>query len=481
MVHREMLIDGHFVGGECDQAVGKLVARSPYDGHVVGTAAEGGWNEANAALAAASEAFLSYRRTSVVDRQLLLRRIAQAVRDREAELVSLLIDEVGKPVRWSQGEVSRLALTFDLAAAELDQWGEDWVDLGYDPRGRDYRATVARFPRGVVLGIVPYNWPFNLAAHKLAPALATGNAVVLKPSDQAAVSTLTLARLIHEAGCPHGAVNAVVCPPAVAERAALDLRTSMVSFTGSPAVGWHLKRLLPEKPVTLELGGDGFAVVCADADLAWAVERVVAGAYGYAGQVCIAVQHVLVECSVYEAVREKLIAATNACPYGDPRQESTVCGPMISAEAADRVEHWVSEAVALGAQVIAGGGRSGNVVHPTLVEGVPREARLAREEVFGPVLTLQPFDTFDEALGRVDGSAYGIHCGVFSRDPSKIREAFERLTLGGVVANDYPTLRFDALPYGGEKHSGFGREGVRAAMEEMTVPKTLVERLDGRP
>lgn len=476
MIHRELLIGGHFVGGECDRSVGKIFVRSPWDDAVVGTAAEGGWQEMNAALEFARDALPLLRELGPEGRQRLLRQVAYLVRERAKELAELLCDEVGKPIVWAEGEVGRLALTFDLAASELESWGPEKVDLSYDPRGADYSARYARFPRGVILGIVPYNWPYNLAAHKIAPALATGNTIVLKPSDLAPLSTLTLARLIHEAGCPYGALNAVVCPPAIAEKAARDPRVSMVSFTGSPQVGWHLKRLLAERPVTLELGGDAFAVVFGDADLEWAAKRVVNGAFGYAGQICIAVQHVLVQGGVYEAFRELLVKLVRECPVGDPKDRATVCGPVISDAAAEKVMDDIDQAVALGGKLLAGGARVGRLITPTLIENVPAESRLASEEIFGPVVTLSRFEEAEEAFSRVNGSRYGIHSGVFTASPHLQQRAFEELEVGGVVINDFPTLRFDALPYGGVRRSGFGREGVRFAMQEMTELRSLTVR-----
>jgi acyl-CoA reductase-like NAD-dependent aldehyde dehydrogenase len=471
-----MLIDGHFIGGPCDQAVGKIQIYSPYHSRLVGTAAEGGWQEANAALAAATDAFKSYRFSPRQDRVKLLNRIAVLVQERSEELAKLLTEEIGKPISWSKGEVTRLAVTFRLAADLTSDFGQEELPLDFDSRGSDYTCRVERFPIGPIFCIVPYNWPFNLAAHKIAPALATGNTVVLKPSELAPLSTFTLARLIHEAGCPPGVLNAILVSPEVAERTAADSRTKMLSFTGSPGVGWHLKGLLPEKKVALELGGDASAVVCEDADLDWAIRRIVAGGYGYAGQICIAVQHVLVHESRYEEAKARLVEGTNGCPTGDPSNGETVCGPMISQAAADKVQSFVDEAVSAGATVLAGSNRSGNLLWPTLIENVPEKTRLDHEEVFGPVLTLRSFKTFGEAIQRVNSSQYGIQCGVFTRSPDRVERALREIEVGGVVINDFPTLRFDNYPYGGVKRSGFGREGVRYAMEEMTEPKTLVVR-----
>ncbi|HTQ09643.1 MAG TPA: aldehyde dehydrogenase family protein [Fimbriimonadaceae bacterium] len=476
MIHTEMLINGHLIGGVCDQSVGKQVVKAPYDGKTVGTAAEGTEQDLRVAVDAAHEAFQTWRRSPRRERQALLRRIATLVRERAGELAELLTKEVGKPILWSEGEVARLAVTFEDAADEVSRFGLEQMPVDMDLRGDGYRLTVERFPIGVILGIVPYNWPFNLAAHKLAPALATGNTIVLKPSQAASLSTLELAKLIHEAGCPPGVVNAVNVPSKHVLPVARDPRVKMLSFTGSPPVGWMLKKELAEKRVSLELGGNATAIVAEDAHLDWAIPRIVAGGYGYAGQICIAIQHVLVHRSFYDRAREMLIEGTKSCPWGDPEDRKVVCGPLINAEAADKVMDWIVEGVRLGGALLAGGIREGNIVTPALMEKVPDSARLCCQEVFGPVLTLAGYDTLDEAISRVNSSEYGIHCGIFTTDLRAAEKAFREIEVGGVIVNDYPTLRFDNMPYGGVKRSGFGREGVRYAMEEMTELKAMLVR-----
>jgi acyl-CoA reductase-like NAD-dependent aldehyde dehydrogenase len=477
VLHRELLIGGHFFGGPCDQGIGKAPVRSPYDGRSVGSVAEAGLAEMDAALDAATEAFKSWRKSTRLERIGLLRAIASAVRERSDELVELMALEIGKPLGPGKAEVARLALTFDLAADLLTQpSGRVWP-ADYDGRGAAYRGIEERFPIGPVLGVVPYNWPYMLASHKAAPAIASGNTIVLKPSPQAALCTLTLARLIHEAGCPAGVVNAVNCDGPTTQRAVQDPRTKIVSFTGSDAVGWHVKGLAPEKRVTLELGGDASAIVLADADLDWAAQRCCFGAFAYAGQVCISVQHALAVDAVYEGLRDRVVAAAKATVSGDPTDPSVLCGPMISSDAADRVMAWIDEAVAAGASVLCGGGRTGNVIEPTVLEGVPDSVRLACEEVFGPVLVLRRVRDLDEAIVRVNASPYGIHCGVFTRDLRMAERAFQELEVAGVLIDDSPTLRFDTMPYGGVKRSGFGREGLHAAYEEMTEPKVMLTKV----
>ena len=471
--HGELLIGGHFVGGPCDQATAKAVIRAPWNGSVVGVAAEGGFGELKGCVDAAHDAFASWRFSPRHERQRLLRRIAALARERSEELALLLCREVGKPIALARGEVARLAVTFDLAADLLATWGLETRPADLDPRGVGARILVERVPRGVVLAIVPYNWPFNLAAHKLAPALATGNTVVLKASPLAPLCAMALGRLIHEAGCPHGVVNVWNGATEDADRVLDDPRIAMLSFTGSEKVGWALKRRLWDRPVTLELGGDARAIVMPDADLDRAARLIALGGYGYAGQVCISVQHVLAHESVYDALKERLTRETLLCPTGDPEDEATVCGPLISAEAADRARRMVEES---GATVLAGGGGEGTLMRPTLVDNVPEGCALATEEAFAPVLALAPFARLEEAAERVNASRFGIHAGVFTRGLAVAETAYRLLDVGGVVVNDSPSLRFDAMPYGGVRRSGFGREGVAEAMDEMTTPKTMVVR-----
>lgn len=490
MLHRELLIHGVFLGGVCDQGIGKQLVRSPWNGSVVGTVAEAGWAEADAALDSARRAFESSRASSPEERQGLLRRVARQVRDRKEELAELLVLEIAKPISMARAEVDRTAMTFDLAADLLDSPQRLKVPLDFDPRGRDYQAWFERKPMGVVLAIVPYNWPFNLSAHKVAPALAAGNAVVLKASPQASLATLSLARLIHEAGCPPGLLNALNCDASVSERLTKDRRVDMVSFTGSAAVGWRIKELCWDKPVALELGGNASAIVFAGADPAWAAQRLCTSAYGFAGQVCISAQHAWAHCSVYDEFKKQLIASSLGCSHGDPSREETVCGPLISESAAQRVASWIQEARDAGCTVLVGGEVEGSRLTPTLVEAPPVESaphpawstRLMTEEVFGPVLTVGCFEDIGHLIERINASPYGIHASLFGAEEEQVSRCFQDLDVGGVVVDDFPTLRFDNMPYGGNKRSGFGREGVRYAFEEMTRPRSLVRRRspDGR-
>ncbi|MBS1716117.1 MAG: aldehyde dehydrogenase family protein [Armatimonadetes bacterium] len=478
MIHQEMLIGGHFIGGVCDYATGKSVIRSPWDGATVGSAAEGGWSEMEGAISAAHDAFQTWRFSSSSDRAALLQRVSKLITERRQELADLMRAEIGKPVTLALGEVDRVAITFAEAARCAALIEPVSMPLDGDPRGVHYRAQVLRQPVGPIFGIVPYNWPINLAAHKIAPALAAGATIIVKPSPLSPLSTYALARIIHEAGAPDGVMNCLLVEPSVAERAIGDPRVKMLSFTGSPAVGWALKAKFPSKRVVLELGGNASAIVCASADLQKAAPRLATGAFAYAGQICISVQHILVERSRYEEVRARLLDEVSRMPVGDPSRPEVVCGPMISETAAERVIEWVEEADVAGATVLTGGTREGTMIAPTILENVPDTVRLANEEVFGPVVSLEPFDSLEHAIGRVNRSRYGIHASVFTEDGDERKMAADRLEVGGVVFNDSPTVRFDNLPYGGVKESGFGREGVRYAIEEMTELKSLVSRID---
>lgn len=473
-MHRELLINGVFLGGSCDGGIGKTQHYAPYNGNLVGTAAEAGWDEMSVALDAAQEAYQTWKFSPRRQRRKLLNTIAQNVEAQQEDLSRLLAEEVGKPVVQARAEVKRLQRTFELAADLLTQEHNRIVPLDYDDRGDDYRCEVRRVPIGVVMAIVPYNWPFNLAAHKIAPALAAGNTVVAKTPSVGTLSTLTLARIIHESGCPDGVVNLLNCPSTIAQKAVEDPRTDMLSFTGSPPVGWKLKGLIPKKKVALELGGDATSVVAADANLDFAVKQLVVASFAYAGQICISCQHILVHESIYNEFKDRFVEATEAIKTGDPLDEEVVCGPVVREEAADRILDWVSQAEEAGATVLTGGQRTGLVIEPVVIENVKRNTPLGKEEVFGPVVTLQPYSDPQEAINWINASQFGIHASLFTQDMVLAERFAHDIEIGGLIVGDSPALRFDSMPYGGVKNSGFGREGVLNTFFEMTEDKTVV-------
>lgn len=466
-----LLLGGQWLAGE-----GKRESRAPYDGARLGDVACAGPGQVEEAVRRALEGFQSFRRVPAHVRRSILLKSAELIERHRARLVELLAREAGKPVMFASGEVTRMKLTFELAAAELTRFGGEMVPVDFDPRAEHCQCLARRFPVGVIAAIIPYNWPYNLAAHKIAPALATGNTLLIKPASATPLCTLALGEILLEAGVPAGVISILPCDAALAQRWVEDDRVAMVSFTGSPPVGWHLKKIAGKKKVSLELGGNAALAVHEDADLDQAVQKAVMGGYGYAGQVCISVQRVLVHRPVYDVFREKLTRATKECPTGDPFHPNVVCGPLIDATNADRVEAWIREAEEQGARILAGGCRTGNLVSPTLLDRVNPAMRVCKEEIFGPVMVLEPYADWEEMLRKVNDSVFGLQAGVFTRDSGRIRQAFETLEVGGVIVNDFPTLRVDNFPYGGIKNSGFGREGVRYAMEEMTEWKVLFER-----
>lgn len=476
MLHRELLINGVLIGGPCDQGVGKEIAVNPWDGSRMGTYAEGGWGEMSAALDSAHAAFPLWRATPTEERVDLCLRIADAIESRRDELASLLVQEVGKPIASAEGEVDRMAVTFRLAPQIAAALSPVDVDAGPDKRASDYSVQAVRRPIGPVLGIVPWNWPFNLAAHKIVPSLVAGCPVLLRPSSQSAVSTLSLARLIHETGLSDGVLQAVASPTAISEKAVRDPRSSVVSFTGSAAVGWHLRALIPDRPMALELGGDASVILFADADLGVALPKIVAGAFAYAGQICISVQHLRVESSIYDSVRDRLIPQVEAVVAGDPAERDTIVGPLIDEKARARVRDWISTAVGAGARVLAGGIGGGVLIPATLIETVPVDHPLNCDEVFGPVLVLHRFTSEEDAVDQVNASVFGLQCGVFTSDLERAIRMAALLDVGGVVINDVPTIRFDAMPYGGRKRSGQEREGGIFALEHLTEWQAVVTR-----
>jgi acyl-CoA reductase-like NAD-dependent aldehyde dehydrogenase len=451
----------------------------PFTGVVACTVEQAGPRDLDQALEAARAAEPVLAAWPRHRRAALLAQVARLLqRDREL-LAGLITREAGKPVRFSRAEVDRAVRTFTVAAAEAAQSLGESHAVDAEPGGEDYLARTERFPVGTVAAITPFNFPLNLVAHKVAPALAAGNPVVVKPPPQAPSAALHLGRLLVAAGAPEGAVSVIPCGPEVAQALATDPRVKLLSFTGSASVGWKLRALAAGRRCVLELGGNAAAVVHADADLEWAAQRLALGAYMYAGQVCISVQRLLVERGVLRRFARLLAHAVEDLAAGDPRDPATVVGPMIDEAARRRVEDWIQEALRAGAKALLPGGRRGPVLLPALLEDAPEDSRVCAEEVFGPVAVLRGYDDFEAALDEVNRSRYGLQAAVFTQDVGRVERAFRVLEVGAVVVNDYPTLRFDHLPYGGVKASGQGREGVRSAMLEMTEPRLLVTRVPG--
>jgi glyceraldehyde-3-phosphate dehydrogenase (NADP+) len=456
----------------------QLVVREPWPVAELARVVMADAERAELAVVAAAQAFARLSARTSHQRKVVLRVISQTIEARKAEFAELLARESGKPIAMAQAEVARAVSTFDIASEEATRIVGEVMPLDITAAARGYSGSWVRVPAGPVIAISPFNFPLNLVAHKIAPALACGCSVVLKPPPQAPLTSLLLAEVVRHAGGPElaDAMQVVPCDVAVAEKLVEDERFATLSFTGSAKVGWHLKSIAGKKRVLLELGGNAATIVHDDAPLGRACERVVTAAFGYAGQVCIKVQRLYVHRPIADAFVADLVARTRAIELKSPLDPTALCGPMIDEAAAARVEAWVGEAVRAGARILCGGRREANRYWPTVlsIDGDGRGLKVVDEEVFGPVLTVHRYETWDEALSMADATRYGLQAGVFTDSRARVAEAFARLHVGGLVVNDVPTFRVDSMPYGGTRDSGFGREGVRFSIEEMTERKLLV-------
>jgi glyceraldehyde-3-phosphate dehydrogenase (NADP+) len=470
----ERSVRPNLIGGERVVSARSAEVRSPYDGTLIAEVSLAGAAEVDQAIRAAQHAYLENRRLPSHRLARVARSLVEGIEARGEELARTIALEAGKPIALARGEVQRAVITFRLAAEEATRLVGELLPVDLEPRVEGFQAVVRRFPVGPVSGISPFNFPLNLVAHKVAPVLAVGSAMVLKPARQTPLSSLILAELLEEAGAVPGTLNVVNCDREVGRLLVTDPRLDLLTFTGSPEVGWTMKRDAGRKKVVLELGGNAAAVIHEDCDLETAAAKCVNGSFAYAGQTCISVQRVLVHRPVYQQVREMIVEKTKAFPCGDPLDPEVLCGPLIDSQNAERVLSWIDRAVEGGARLLCGGKRQGNLVTPAVLEDVPREQPLYCDEVFGPVLVLEPYHLFDVALERVNDSVYGLQAGVFTRDIRRVHQAFEALEVGGVVVGDVPTVRVDNYPYGGVKASGLGREGVRYAIEDMTERRVLV-------
>ena len=428
------------------------------------------------AIGAAADAAAPMRRMAPYERQNVLNHCVTRFQARFDELALSLCIEAGKPIKDARGEVSRLIDTFRIAAEESVRMTGEVMNLEIAPRARGYRGMFTRVPIGPCSFISPFNFPLNLAAHKVAPAIAVGCPFVLQPASRTPIGALIIGEVLAETDLPLGAFSILPARRDGADLFTVDDRLKLLSFTGSPGVGWALKARAGRKKVVLELGGNAACVVDKDADLDDAVERLVFGAFYQSGQSCIGVQRIIAHASIYDALRERLVAATNRLVAGDPKDEATFIGPMISTAEAERLEAWVQAAVAAGGTLLCGGTREGAMLTATLLENVPKDQDVCAQEAFGPVAVLSRFDSFDDALRDVNDSVFGLQAGIFTRDLYHMQQAWDELEVGGVIIGDVPSWRVDNMPYGGVKDSGLGREGVRFAMEDMTEIRNLVIR-----
>ncbi len=426
------------------------------------------------AVAAAVDAFEETRRLPAYERGRILREISAGIRERREELGRLIATEAGKPIRDALVEVDRATLTFRLGAEEAERMVGETIPLDLMPASRGRVGITRRFPIGPIAAISPFNFPLNLAAHKLAPAIASGNPIVLKPPSKDPLTMLTIAELVDAAGLPRGAVSILPMTRELGDRMVADPRFKLLTFTGSPSVGWRMKERAGKKKVVLELGGNAGVIVDESADLDWAVKRTLVGAFGYAGQVCISVQRMYVHERVWDAFMSRLVDGARALRVGDPLDPATDVGPMVDDGAAARTQRWVDEAVALGGRTLVGGHANGTYFPPTVLTDVPVSAQVCSNEAFAPLVVAFPFTDFDEAIRQVNDSSFGLQTGVFTNDLDHAWRAFHELEVGGVIVNDIPTYRIDHMPYGGVKESGLGREGLRWSIEDMTEVRIMV-------
>jgi len=468
---------GFLLDGKWMEEGDPVEIKSPYDGSLVGAVFQGRREHAEQAIAAAVKAFGTTRRLPAFERQRVLKRVAENISQRKEEYARCISQEAGKPIRTARSEVERAIFTFTVAAEESVRIYGEYLPLDWQEFTAGRWGIVKRFPLGPIAGITPFNFPLSLVAHKVAPAIAAGCSMVLKPAPQTPLCALLLAECVQQAGWPDGGLNVLPLSNDDASLLVTDERIKLISFTGSVPVGWDIKRRAGKKKVALELGGNAGAIVHGDADLSYAAERCIAGGFGYAGQTCISVQRILVEQSAYGKFTDLLVEGVKKLKTGDPLEESTDLGPLIRESDAVRVVNWVEEAVRSGARLLCGGGRKGSVVDPTVLTGTNPDMKVNCQEIFGPVVTVEPYQNFDEALRRINNSNYGLQAGLFTRDVKLLFQAYDELEVGALIAGDIPSFRIDQMPYGGVKDSGLGREGLRYAIEEMTEPKLLVMNL----
>ena len=466
----------YYLANQAIYANDSLIVTDKYSGEIATRVAVADATVIDQALNAAVLAQKAMAQMPAYERQQVLEHCVLRFRERAEELAATLCVEAGKPIKDARGEVSRLIDTFKIAAEEATRINGETIALDITARAKGYRGMTKRVPVGVCSFISPFNFPLNLAAHKIAPAIAAGCPFILKPASLTPIGALLIGEVLAETSLPQGAFSILPCRRDGADLFTTDERIKLLSFTGSPEVGWALKANAGKKKVTLELGGNAACIVDADANIDDAVKRIIFGVFYQSGQSCISVQRILIHDAIYEQVKEKLVAASVNLVMGSPHDEQTFIGPMISEKEAQRLQSWIQQAVTQGANLLCGGQRHGAMLQATLLENVSNSAALYCEEAFGPVAILSSFSDFDHALAQVNDSTFGLQAGIFTRDIYKAYKAWDTLDVGGVVIGDVPSWRVDNMPYGGVKDSGLGREGIRYAIEDMTEVRLLIVR-----
>ncbi len=466
----------YYLANQAIYANESLIVTDKYSGEIATRVAVADAAVIDQALNAAVLAQKAMAQMPAYERQQVLEHCVLRFRERAEELAAALCVEAGKPIKDARGEVTRLIDTFKIAAEEATRINGETIALDITARAKGYRGMTKRVPVGVCSFISPFNFPLNLAAHKIAPAIAAGCPFILKPASLTPIGALLIGEVLAETSLPQGAFSILPCSRDGADLFTTDERIKLLSFTGSPEVGWALKAKAGKKKVTLELGGNAACIVDADANIDDAVQRIIFGAFYQSGQSCISVQRIIIHQAIYEQVKAKLVVASASLIMGSPHHEQTFIGPMISEKEAERLQLWIQQAIEQGANLLCGGQRQGAMLQATLLENVPNHAALYGEEAFGPVAILSSFSDFNQALSQVNDSVFGLQAGIFTRDIYKAHKAWDTLEVGGVVIGDVPSWRVDNMPYGGVKDSGLGREGIRYAIEDMTEVRLLVVR-----
>ena len=467
-----------YVGGGFCKTDSVLKVFNPFDQSLVGETFIAGKPELELSIKNALQVKNELRDMPLHERYSILMKIADGIKNNRNLFANLLACEAGKPLKYALGEVDRAIQVFIIAAEESKRLPKEYLSIDWTPAGENKEGLVKYFPIGLIAGIAPFNFPLNLAVHKIAPAIASGNPIILKPARSTPLTILELAKIIDQTELPKGAVSILPMDREAGNQLVTDERFNMLSFTGSPAVGWKMKQEAGKKKVTLELGGNAGVIVSDSANIELAAKKCVTGGYAYSGQVCIHVQRIIVHENVYVQFLDRFIELSKNLKFGPPADENTDISSMIDEENAIRIEEWVTEAVANGAKILLGGKRTGTFFEPTIITKTNREMKVCALEIFGPVVTIEKFSEFDEAIRFINDSEFGLQAGVFTNKISEMNHAHNELEVGGVIINDVPTFRVDHMPYGGIKNSGFGREGIKYAIQEMLEPRLMVKNTD---
>ncbi len=470
MIDYKIYLAGNFV--TTDE---KLEVSNPYNNKVFATTYIAGKKEIEIAITKGKELEKTMRDLPIYKRYEILMQIANLIKADKLHLATILAQESGKPMRYALGEIDRAAQTFLVAAEESKRLPSEYFSLDWTPSGHGKEALVKYFPVGLISGISPFNFPLNLAAHKIAPAIASGNPIILKPARSTPLSILELAKIIDKTDLPKGAISLFPTDRVDGNQLVTDYRIKKLTFTGSPEIGWKMKSESGSKKITLELGGNAGVIVSENSNFSDAVAKCLVGSFAYSGQVCIHVQRIYVQDTIFDKFVQKFIEGTSKLKFGDPTDSETEISSMIDEENAKRVELWVNDAVADGAKVLSGGKRNGTYYEPTVITNTKPQMNVCSLEIFGPVVTIEKFSKFETAIAELNNSQYGLQAGVFTNNIQEINYAFNELEVGGVINNDVPSFRVDHMPYGGIKNSGFGREGLKYSILEMMEPKLLVK------